>query len=220
MVTNGLPKTLKKVLVFEDYNEAIVAWLDHTYPGFQMRASSVQDAEIGAAFANRSLDLEELSVSYMVNAEAFFQACEASWTWKHLQSLALTSQLLGHTGWLEETNALLRDAGNTALRMPKLKTMVLWHGEKETACAFMYHVHRGDASITWRGTWDLELSRAVTEAWQRVALKFHSRELEIRKQQLKVDIGSHGDAIHHLDLPCQVVSPASLWQIRRELCPS
>jgi hypothetical protein len=27
---------------------------------------------------------------------------------------------------------------------------------------------------------------------------------------------SYGDAIHFLDLPCRVVEPASLWQIRNE----
>ena len=58
----------------------------------------------------------------------------------------------------------------------------------------------------------------MVELWERVALESHSCVLRVGKAEVisSYVIGSHGDAIHHLDLPCQVVAPASLWQIRRE----
>jgi hypothetical protein len=58
----------------------------------------------------------------MINAEDFFwHACKSTtWTWHHLQSLALTSQLLQPTGNRREIDALLCQAGLAALRMPRL----------------------------------------------------------------------------------------------------
>lgn len=183
----------------------------------QVEATRIVDPRIGAAFAIRSLDLEQLSLSYMVNAEDFFHACVSTWTWQHLRSLALTSQLLRRAGSRHETDALLHQAGLTALRMPRLQTLVLWDGGKGNACAFIYHTVRDDACITWRGTWVLELSPRVVEVWERVAFENRSWALRVCKQHIGgVVVRSHGDAIHHLNLPCQVVAPASLWQIRRE----
>jgi hypothetical protein len=209
-VQERLPKTLKRLSVFEDFNDSLVAALCTD-------ASRIVDARIGAAFASRSLDLDQLSVSYMVNAEDFFQACTPTWTWQRLQSLALTSQLLRQMGSREETDALLYQAGITALRMPRLQTLVLWNGTKGDACAFIYQcTDRDGAHVTWRGTWDLELSPRVVEVWERVALESHSCALRVGEQRVEAVIGSHGDAIHHLRLPCRVVAPASLWQIRRE----
>jgi hypothetical protein len=151
----------------------------------------------------------------MINAEDFFHACLRTWNWQHLESLALTSQLLRQAGVYADICNLLCDAGSAALRMPKLRTMVLWNGKRDNACAFIYHTQRDHSEITWRGTWDLELSPCV-KVWQHVASKVHSRELRVHKQRIESPIGSHGDAIYHLKLPCQVVSPESLRQIRRE----
>ncbi|ELR01805.1 hypothetical protein GMDG_00905 [Pseudogymnoascus destructans 20631-21] len=86
----------------------------------------------------------------------------------------------------------------------------------EFAAAFIYRLRRDCASITWRGTWSLEISPEVIEAWRSVASELHSVQLRVEKQQVHEEIGSHGDAIHYLDLPCRVVESASLWQIRRE----
>lgn len=215
LVQNHLPKTLKRLSVFEDFNDNLAAALANPR-NLLVDTTRIVDPRIGAAFAFRSLDLEQLSISYMVNAEDFFQACTRTWTWQHLQSLALTSQLLQSTGSRQETYTLLCSAGVTALQMPRLHTLVLWNGTQGNACAFIYHTDRYYAYLTWRSTWDLELSPCVVKAWQCVAFKFRSSELRIDKQQIQGAVRSHGDAIHHLDLPCQVVAPASLWQMRRE----
>lgn len=183
------------------------------------------DAQVGTAFACRSLGLEYLSVSYMVDAMHFFQGCmpdslgrhldRETWTWQHLQSLALTSQCLQRTGNRREIDALLGRAATVVLRMPKLHTLVLWNDTN--ACAFIYSWDSaGGARITWRGTWELDITPYVVQMWQPVAWKIHSCALQVVKEGVKGVIRSHGDAIHHLRLPCQVVTSASLWHIRQE----
>ncbi|KAI1662289.1 hypothetical protein F4813DRAFT_344061 [Daldinia decipiens] len=49
---------------------------------------------LSAVLASKSLDLQHLTISFMIDAEEFFQHCQSTWSWSHLQSLALTSQLL------------------------------------------------------------------------------------------------------------------------------
>jgi hypothetical protein len=158
-------------------------------------------------------------VSYLSNAEDFFGACLPTWTWEHLRSLALTSALLQPAGSRANIYALLSSAAAAALRMPRLQTLVLWNGRRGNACAFAYHHQhqgRGRPHIAWRSTWDLELTHTVVEAWQTVASQARPSELGIEKQDIPGGVDSHGDAIHHLALPCPVVAPASLWQMRRE----
>ncbi len=220
LIRNELPKTLKVLSLFEDFDDSLAAALAGL--GVFGPASSVDpvriiDPRIGAALAYRSLNLEQLSVSYMSNAEDFFRACLPTWTWEHLQSLALTSASLQPAGDRGRIYALLCSAAAAALRMPRLHTLVLWNGRRGNACAFVFdHQDRGHPRITWRSTWDLEITKAVVEAWQTVASQARPSELGIEKQCIQGGVDSHGDAIHHLALPCPVVAPASLWQMRRE----
>ncbi len=111
---------------------------------------------------------------------------------------------------------MLHQAGATALRMPKLQALVLWNGAKGNACAFIYHTQSSCAYLTWRGTWDFKISHHLAGAWECVARQNNGSDLRVNKEQVHGVIGSHGDAIHHLNLPFQVAMPASLWQIRRE----
>lgn len=170
------------------------------------------------AFATKSLDLHHLAVSFMVDAERMFQNCEPDWVWPNLQTLSLTSPLLQSD---DENRKAIEDllcrAGELVRKMPKMRTLVLWNGGKEHACAFIYRLDgNDDPSITWRGTWDMKMSPRVIESWQVVASTFPSGRLDVRHEHIREAIGSHGDAIYHLQLPVQVVEPASLWQMRRE----
>jgi hypothetical protein len=214
-------------LVFEDFSESLAeilhtsAWATVWDPSvYEAQIPRVADARIAAAFAARSVDLEQLSVAYMANAEDFFNhvTSNPSWIWQHLNSLALTSTLLRDTPKNGQViDDLLYLAGNTARRMPKLRVFALWYGLKGEACAFIYQRDGDRASITWRGTWDLQLSSRVVKVWECVAMDSHlCKALQVGKQWVDDVIGSHGDAIHYLDLPCLVVDPRSLWQIRRE----
>ncbi|KAI1469211.1 uncharacterized protein F4812DRAFT_470273 [Daldinia caldariorum] len=216
---NNLPDTLDKLIVFEDsykFYDSFPKRLAHIH-WFNLLDSS---QGLGAVFASKSLILQHLSISFMINAEELFRHCQSTWSWLHLQSLALTSQLL-QDDWekRKQIEALLCRARVIVQNMPKLHTFVLWNGGKAHACAFIYRTDRDSASITWRGTWHLVLSPRVVKLWQLAALKLprsEFSELQVKHEYIQADIKSHGDAIYHLELPCQVIDPASLWQIRRE----
>ena len=216
---HNLPDTLNRLIIFEDAYKF--------YDQFPKRPAHIESFNLidpseglGAGFASKSLDLQHLAISFMINAEELFQYCQPKWSWSYLQSLALTSQLLqDDLEKREQVEALLCRARVLIQKMPKIHTLVLWNGGKAHACAFIYRINRDSASITWRGTWHLELSPRVVKSWQLAALKRNFSELQVKQEYIRgVIIKSHGDAIYHLDLPCQVIDPASLWQIRREGC--
>ncbi|KAI1351299.1 hypothetical protein F5Y01DRAFT_283347 [Xylaria sp. FL0043] len=215
-----LPNTLKRLIVFRDSHDF--------YDSFPKRAAHIQQGyglfaprqALSMTFATKSLNLQHLAISFMVSAEDLFRHCQSTWRWSRLQSLALTSQLL-QDDWEKRNRIpdLLYQAGTHVQNMPLLHTLVLWNGGKAHACAFIYRVGRDTASVTWRGTWHLELSPQVVKPWHLAAsklLRSEDAELQIKQEHIGAAINSHGDAIFHLELPCQVVEPASLWQIRRE----
>ncbi len=214
-----MPKTVKTVSVFEDFSDRPSAVLMNDQGSMQpgVEAVRVPDPLVGSSFASKSLNLERLSASYMVDAADFFGACLPSWTWPRLESLALTSPLLYEDPMQRgRIDGLLCAAGTAALRMPRLRALAVWNGRQGNACAFIYHTDRNYAYVTWRGTWQMDLNPRLVEVWERVAEKNRSWPLRVAKQQVHGVIGSHGDAIHHLALPCPVVDPESLWQMRRE----
>lgn len=216
MVRAHLPKRTKGVSIFEDFNEDFIRLFQEAqvYPIDPIRVARFS---LSAAFASKSVELEQLSVSFMVDAQYFFQACQSSWTWGSLQRLSLTSRLLTCTGNPMEISNLFQDAGTIALRMPKLHTMALWNGGKEEACGFVYRRKGNSAYITLLSTWDMKLEPRVAQVWERTASQYGSCTLRIAEKWLSSSgIRSHGDAIHQLDLPDGVIDPMSLLQIRRE----
>lgn len=157
------------------------------------------------------LCLERLSIAFQISAEGFFQACVATWSWQHLQVLALTSPLLRHAESSQELDTLLYEAWTVAERMPALRTLVLWYGITGNACAFTYRAGGRQPSITWRRTWEMDWSARVVEVWQRVACQRQPGTLlRVKKEQVLAVIHSQSDAIHHLDLPYCVVASANL----------
>ncbi|KAK4142666.1 uncharacterized protein C8A04DRAFT_38061 [Dichotomopilus funicola] len=188
-----LPKALKRLSIFEDYNDGFIK-LFQGASILQADPIRIANPTVSAAFAYRSLDLEQISVSFMVDAQHFFQARQPLWRWNRLRSLVLTSRTLTPTVDWRDVCDLLKDAGVAALYMPKLQTMVLWNGGKGEACAFIYRRDIEKPSIIWRSTWVMNLGEPLC----------------------RCIIGSHGDAISQLGLPHEVIDPVSLWQIRKE----
>ncbi|RSL91930.1 hypothetical protein CEP52_014138 [Fusarium oligoseptatum] len=108
LVTLKLPGTLRRVVIFEDFNEYherhIISrdlWIQS-----QPRVRS-PSPEVGIAMAHLSLSLEKLSVSYMTNATQFFNACKSHWVWYNLRELALTTNLM--RSMTPETSNLIDD---------------------------------------------------------------------------------------------------------------
>lgn len=129
------------------------------------------------AAAKASLRLHYLSVSFMVDANSFFQARQPSWEWPNLTSLALTSGLLAPEKSSEAINNMIRAAADAAMMMPELETMEIWNGRKRLAALFKYQsIKRGGrtAVITWRGTWELPLQPDLIQAWEAV-IRRHCR---------------------------------------------
>ncbi|WAO96759.1 Hypothetical protein NCS54_01444300 [Fusarium falciforme] len=176
VIQKHFPQTLRRVSIFEDFNDSLSTVINDTLLALQLPAntSRIGGSKVAAALASKSLNLEHLSVSYMASADDFFKACLPTWTWHRLQSLALTSGLLRRTESRRDIDYLLYKAGSVALQMPRLHTMVIWDGIKGNACAFIYHVNGEGAHITWRSTWEMELTPRVVKAWERVALEIHS----------------------------------------------
>lgn len=164
----------------------------------------------------KSIDLQHLSVSYKVDAQEFFNACQPSYTWHRLHSLTLTSSMLTPCASQKDISALLVTAGSVASKMPRLERMVLWNGKHEEACAVIYHKNKTalQALLTWRGTWDFEFGDDVVESWQRIVSD--PRDLRIEHERVQGAINSDGDAIHLLRLADGVIDPRPLQQIRQE----
>lgn len=218
LVGTGLPGSLKSLTIFEDSYRRYNRFLRRLSDGPWINLF-LETLRLGAMFASRSRGLQHLCISFMINAEDVFRNCQPAWNWPHLQTLALTSNFLRQDEKLRPyINMILRRAGALAQKMPELNTFVLWNGGRGHACAFIYRVEEDGASITWRGTWRMVLSEdpLVLQVWGHVAARRKFSRLQIRQQRIVRYISSHGDAVHRLELPCQVVEPASVWQIRRE----
>jgi len=219
-VLESVPNSVRRLSIFKDFNNQLELAVDNATPHLNQRVEtpSATKLYLARAFAAKSQHLERLSISYMIDAQQFFTSCQQlPCTWNFLQSLTLTSSTLARTAPRQDIYTLLQNASSVALKMPQLHTMVLWNSEPGQACAVIYQRHTASAiaTLTWRGTWDLELSDDVVESWKEVASG--SCYLRLEKEALHdVDIRSHGDAIHYLRLPDGVVDPESLCQIRHE----
>ncbi|USP78431.1 hypothetical protein yc1106_05705 [Curvularia clavata] len=215
----SVPKHVKRVSIFQDFNNQLTLALAPSIgqPGLGRGIGSPSDVDLklSHAFAAKSHHLEHISISYMVDARQFFASCQQlPRTWNLLQSMTFTSSTLARTAPHRDVYKLLRNAASVVLKMPRLKTMVLWNSEPGHACAVIYQRHTTMAELTWRGTWNLELRDDVVESWKKVA---SSPYLRLEKEVLRdVDIRSHGDAIHYLRLPDGIVDAESLSQIRYE----
>ncbi|WXC42671.1 hypothetical protein QX201_002448 [Fusarium graminearum] len=212
-----LPKTLKSLVLFQHSVEHLTqsAYQDPSYERLRDIRNRLDIQNKSSRYlAQTSLRLEQFFVSFLINAGDFLAACRKEWTWEHLQSLALSFQGSGKHHQ-EGINSPLLSTAKVALRMPKLETLVLWSGDRGTTCAFIYTRNEYCAQVVWRGTWDLDISQEALKAWEAVAA-LYSLELRVEHERIQEVIRSCGDAIHHLNLPCQIIQPTSLWQMRVE----
>lgn len=170
--------------------------------------------------ARTSINLEQLSASYILDASHFFDVERSLLYWDKLTSLVLTSALLTPEESPTEIASMLQAAAAAAAahRMPKLISMDIWNGRKGLAAAFQYRAsgESRKTTITWKSTWKLDIQQPVIDRWGAVALQ-HGRRFIFRQEMLdKAAIKSHGDAIERLGLADQVIQNVSLQQIQLE----
>lgn len=169
MLSNTLPKTLKTLRIFEDFNEDYntIYCIDMTPREWPRPPELVRtpSSEISEALARQSLQFDQFFASYMVDAEYFFQAVSPDWTWKTLTSISLTSRLLAEATNSTKVTHLLMHAGTVALQMPMLKNMDIWNGTKGNACAFRYEATDHHTLIKWNSTWSFELEPELIAVW-------------------------------------------------------
>lgn len=200
--SHGYPKNLKALSIFENFDRDIrphnpTSRLPTCLP-WRATNPNVPGRSHVHALARRSLDLELLSLSYVVEADDFFQHCPPTWTWDKLESLALTSYLLQPEA---AYHPLLCRAAAVALRMPKLRRLVIWTGLRQDSGAFIYLKTECCAHIIWRGTWHLDMSDSVVEAWAKVAADVHSAWMLTDSEILEGPFSDHTELINRLKLP-------------------
>jgi hypothetical protein len=197
VIQKSLPNHVKRVSIFEDFNDQLISALNSDTPYLGLvNTSPVTNVTLAKALVSKSYSLERLFISYMIDAQQFFDLCRRlSHTWHHLESLTLTSSVLAQEAPQKDIETLLQNASVCALDMPQLKSMVLWNTTQGQAVAFIYQRDNAcmRATLTWRSTWSLELGHNVVKSWQKVATD--TCHLQIGNEGLQgVTIKSHGDA--------------------------
>lgn len=212
---------LNRIVLFENFNQKYPAAMQEDIPEMPSPCESTRTPKpsVSLLAASASLNLEHLAASFIVDAGYFFKI-EPAWQWPNLTTIALTSNLLHPNEKPTKIEDMLRLAGEVALKMPQLEIMEIWNGRKRLAGLFQYKVARDtkQATITWRGTCNLDIGTPVVEAWEAVVRQFGGWRLNFARDRLDAtDIKSHGDAIHDLKLSCQIIRPIpSLDQILTE----
>lgn len=216
IIESFVPRSLRKLVLFESFHETYLNPNSQPIYYWSIRLSTPSASQ---KLARASLQLETLSACFITDASYFFKACQPAWQWQRLTSLTLTSRHLVPDASDADVNEMLLDAATAALSMPKLVTMEIWNGLEGLAALFRYQADRKmrSAEVTLRGTFEMDLSGPVAQAWEKVAIE-HGLD-RVSFSRVKIDgevIGFHGDAIGHLGLINQVMRPDSLRQIVRE----
>jgi hypothetical protein len=226
----ALPNSLKRLSLFAAARET-----------FQKQsAMPAANPDTAKSLATLSQNLQQLSISFLVDAEDFFRSLywptsdkggkgsgelhrlEYEPYWEHLTSLALTSKIfiMQETSLSLSTsriNDLLFAAAMTAEKMPKLEVMEIWNGDKGQAGIFRYVSTLKSTEIVWQGTQHLALSEQVLTAWREVALKNARHKLSVRVIPILLTrIEGSACVLDYLRLRKQVIHEVSAWQAQWE----
>lgn len=119
---------VKRLSFLQDFNEDYDDYLRRTDEPMESKGVIVShphdgDLTLAGTFAQVSVKLTELYVSYAIDAADFLQSCTDDWRWESLEILVLTAPDLMNKP--DEIPELLCTAAKVAYRMEKLQTMVL-----------------------------------------------------------------------------------------------
>lgn len=166
------------------------------------------------------MNLEELSASFMIDAEHFFEPFinisprqpGPVLQWPNLRWLTLTSGVISSHSDPDDIDKLLRGAGLAALQMPQLQAMELWNATTwHGAGAFRYLIVDKTPCISWTSTFDFKLGRDVKAVWRQVALQHTRQELYVFDEVALPDYkgGPEGFIHEHLTTRALVLHPVS-----------
>lgn len=184
--------------------------------------------ELAAAIFRISQRLESLAVSFLIDARDFFPlngeiaSNPTVSIFPSLEFVILTSKDLRYDNPAECINDLLYDAGQTALKMPKLRVMELWNARNGKAAIFRYQRKPfNQAEITWtrhQSThWSFSPCAKVEKQWTVVARSHGCRELTISSAWMDPSRLGLSSVLNDLHLRHLILTPVSLWQIQREI---
>lgn len=126
--------------------------------------------------------LEELHVSYIIDAQDFLQHPalnhQETGGWESLKVLTLTAGVLRSTSATGPYQLLLA-AAIVAKKMPRLALLELWDWSRGNTAIFRYHRTESKAKMTWQGTWIMKMDGSVLQAWQEVALQHGDGRYEL-----------------------------------------
>ncbi|KAG8160957.1 hypothetical protein KVR01_009221 [Diaporthe batatas] len=210
------PTTLKRISIFEHFGAFDQNDLWDTRIRFPFLAHGLR---------RLSTHLQDLSVSFAVDAKDFFQpwaaaACAPAPTagpsqpcrWEHLRWLTLTSRMIAEVAFPDEINSLLRAAGLAAASsMPALQAMELYNATRWDAGVFRFLVVDNTAVVSWTSTWEFRVAAAVRRVWREVALARTRREPVVFDEVRMADYKGGPEGFVHSELATRelVLHPSS-----------
>lgn len=212
--------SLKRLTIFDDSDKIF----RHNH-GWLKKTRFRPDRDLTLTLMEASQHLQQLSLSFIVDASDFFRLCRPSDTehpnpglfqpahnWQHLTSLTLTSKVL-KTPSHSPVNDLLLAAAMAAMKVPKLELMEIWNAKDRKAGIFRYDATAAFTKITWQCTADLSLSKDVQMAWGKVADAHTLRELSVEYVQRPRSVKHIGSALTYM--MSDVLHPVSAYRMQQ-----
>lgn len=208
------PTTLKRLSIFEHFGAFDQNDLWDTRIRFPFLANGLR---------RLSTHLQDLSVSYAVDAKDFFQPwanlkpgvpapAPAQPRWEHLRWLTLTSRMIAEVAFPDEINSLLRAAGLAAASsMPALQAMELYSATRWDAGVFRFLVVDNTGIVSWTSTWEFQMAAGVKRVWREVALARTRQEPLIFDEVRMADYKGGPEGFIHSELATRelVLHPSS-----------
>lgn len=207
------PTTLKRISIFEHFGAFDQNDLWDTRIRFPFLAHGLR---------RLSTHLQDLSVSFAVDAKDFFQPwaglkpgvpapVPAQPRWGNLRWLTLTSRMIAEVAFPDEINTLLRAAGLAAASMPALQAMELYNATRWDAGVFRFLVVDNTAIVSWTSTWEFRVAAGVKRVWREVALARTRQEPLIFDEVRMADYKGGPEGFIHSELATRelVLHPSS-----------
>lgn len=218
MLARDLPASARNITLFDEFDTAF-----HQQPSKMADAQPVPHLARNVMAASRRL--ENVAVSFLIDARDFFEPFSSGPSrrkgraeWKHLESLALTSSVLT-SGSDGAVNELLQAAAAAVMKMPKLQTLELWDRRCGEAAVFRYKAVDRRATISWKGTWDLELTKDTLKAWDDVVMRRGNGKHELQVEAggfPEEDMKERGFVFKHLELKDRILHHVSVHQVEAQ----